>query len=131
MALNLQDYKSIKLRGQELTGIKVHKNNCPNAISMQSNYAYRIMKANWVDSTKEVFKVTLSITGEDSSGMLGNITRVISSNNNVNINNLNIAGDGSLFDGKFTITVSNRTKLKKIISQLHGLQGVKRVKRII
>ncbi|NJB82283.1 RelA/SpoT family protein [Wenyingzhuangia aestuarii] len=111
-------------------GIKVHKNNCPNAISMQSNYAYRIMKATWVDSTKQIFKVTLSITGEDGSGMLGNITRIIS-NNNVNINNLNIAGDGSLFEGKFTITVQNRTKLRKIINQLQGVKGVKRVKRII
>jgi len=111
-------------------GIKVHKNNCPNAISMQSNYAYRIMKANWVDSSKQVFNVALSITGEDREGILENITRIIS-NNKVNINNLNIAGDGSLFEGKFSITVQNRTKLKKVIEQLHGINGVKRVKRII
>src|SRR5690606_3594026 len=26
-------------------GLKVHKKNCPNALSMQSNYAYRIMPA--------------------------------------------------------------------------------------
>ncbi len=111
-------------------GIKVHKNNCPNAISMQSNYAYRIMKATWVDSTKQVFKVTLSIKGEDGSGMLGEISRIIS-NNHMNINSVNIAGDGSLFDGKFTITVPNRSKLRKIINQLQGIKGVKRVKRII
>ncbi|ANW95218.1 MFS transporter [Wenyingzhuangia fucanilytica] len=112
-------------------GIKIHKNNCPNAISMQSNYAYRIMKANWVDSTKQEFKVTLSITGEDSAGMLGNITRVISNNNQVNINSLSISGDGSLFEGKFTITVNNKSKLKKITGQLQGVKGVKRIKRII
>jgi len=112
-------------------GIKVHKNNCPNAISMQSNYAYRIMKATWVDSTKQAFKVTLSITGEDGYGMLGSITKIISENNNININNVNISGDGSLFEGKFTITISNRSKLKKIISQLQGIKGVKRVRRII
>ncbi|MDO6737230.1 bifunctional (p)ppGpp synthetase/guanosine-3',5'-bis(diphosphate) 3'-pyrophosphohydrolase [Wenyingzhuangia sp. 2_MG-2023] len=112
-------------------GIKIHKNNCPNAISMQSNYAYRIMKATWVDSTKQEYKVTLSIKGEDGSGMLGNITRIISVNNNMNINNLNISGDGSLFDGKFTITVTNKAKLSKVISQLNGIKGVKQVKRII
>lgn len=111
-------------------GIKVHKNNCPNAISMQSNYAYRIMKATWVDSTKQIFKVTLSIVGEDGEGMLGTISRIVT-NNNTNINNLNISGDGSLFEGKFTITVPNRTKLRKIITQLQGIKGVKRVKRII
>ena len=31
-------------------GIKVHKTNCPNALSLQSNYAYRIMPAKWIDS---------------------------------------------------------------------------------
>ncbi|MDB4297124.1 RelA/SpoT family protein [Flavobacteriaceae bacterium] len=112
-------------------GIKVHKNNCPNAISLQSNYAYRIMKAVWIDSTRQEFKVTISISGEDSAGMLGNITRVISNSQNVFINNFNISGDGSLFEGKCTITVNNRGKLKKVVEQLLGIKGVKRVKRII
>jgi len=111
-------------------GIKVHKNNCPNSISMQSNYAYRIMKASWVDSTKQFFSVTLSIVGEDNFGMLGDITRIISTNH-VNIKNLTISGDGSLFEGKVTVTVQNRIKLKKIMSQLQDINGVKRVKRII
>jgi guanosine-3',5'-bis(diphosphate) 3'-pyrophosphohydrolase len=31
-------------------GIKVHKKNCPNALSMQSNYEYRVMIAKWIDS---------------------------------------------------------------------------------
>ncbi|HCY80787.1 MAG TPA: RelA/SpoT family protein, partial [Xanthomarina gelatinilytica] len=29
-------------------GLKVHKKNCPNAVSLQSNYAYRIMTAKWI-----------------------------------------------------------------------------------
>ena len=28
-------------------GIKVHNINCPNAIQLQSRYAYRIIKAKW------------------------------------------------------------------------------------
>jgi guanosine-3',5'-bis(diphosphate) 3'-pyrophosphohydrolase len=46
-------------------GIKVHKKDCPNAISMQSNYAYRIIQAKWIDSTQEEFKAILKITGMD------------------------------------------------------------------
>ena len=51
-------------------GIKVHKKNCPNAISMQSNYAYRIMLAKWIDSSKQNYKVTLKISGEDKQRYL-------------------------------------------------------------
>ncbi|MGY6648424.1 RelA/SpoT family protein [Wenyingzhuangia sp. IMCC45574] len=112
-------------------GIKIHKNNCPNAISLQSNYGYRIMKATWVDSTKQEYKVTLSIKGEDEQGILGSITKIISNNNNVNINNLSINGDGSLFEGQVTITIPNKTKLTKVINQLQEIKGVTKVKRII
>ncbi|MGL4385443.1 MAG: RelA/SpoT family protein, partial [Flavobacterium sp.] len=50
-------------------GIKVHKKDCPNAIGMQSNYAYRIMSAKWIDSTQEEFKALLDITGMDVLGL--------------------------------------------------------------
>ena len=42
-------------------GIKLHKKDCPNAISMQSNYAYRIIQAKWIDSSQEEFKAILKI----------------------------------------------------------------------
>ena len=69
--------------------------------------------------------------GEDGSGILEGITKEISNNNHVNINSINIAGDGSLFKGKFTITVNNKLKLKKITEQLLSVKGVRDIKRII
>ena len=36
-------------------GIKIHRTDCPNAISLQSNFAYRIMPAKWIDSSQEEF----------------------------------------------------------------------------
>ena len=32
-------------------GIKVHNKDCPNSLALQSNYAYRILPAKWVDSS--------------------------------------------------------------------------------
>jgi GTP pyrophosphokinase len=37
-------------------GIKVHKNTCPNALQLQSNYTYRIIQAKWIDSSQQDFK---------------------------------------------------------------------------
>ena len=34
-------------------GIKVHNMNCPNAIQLQSRYAYRIIKAKWATENLE------------------------------------------------------------------------------
>ena len=59
-------------------GIKVHKNNCPNAIQLQSNYAYRIISAKWIDSTQEDFRAIIKLTGIDNLGLVNTITKEIS-----------------------------------------------------
>ena len=56
-------------------GIKVHRKDCPNAISMQSNYAYRIIQAKWIDSSQEEFKAILKIKGMDILGLTNNLTK--------------------------------------------------------
>ena len=111
-------------------GIKVHKHDCPNAISMQSNYAYRVLFAKWIDSSKRNFKVTLKISGEDKLGILNNITRIIAGNANMNIYNINSVTRGTVFQGKITIDVKNKTQLKKLIDNILKIEGIKRVQRV-
>ena len=110
-------------------GIKVHKTDCPNAISMQSNYAYRIMRAKWIDSSKISFKVTLRISGEDRKGVLNEITKIISGFNDMNIYNINSVTKGSVFSGKITVDVKNKTQLKKLIENILKIQGINKVNR--
>lgn len=111
-------------------GIKVHKVNCPNAISLQSNYNYRIISSKWIDSTKQDFNVILQINGIDKSGIVNNVTRVISNNMGVFINSINIAGKEGVFDGKISLSVKNSTQLNKLIKSLQKVEGVKNVERV-
>ena len=111
-------------------GIKVHKMNCPNAISLQSNYAYRVMPAKWIDSTQQDFKVILQISGVDNQGMANDVTRTISNNMGVFINSINIKGDDGVFDGKISISVKNSSQLGKLIKNLLKIEGVKKVERV-
>ena len=111
-------------------GIKVHKMNCPNAISLQSNYAYRIMQAKWIDSTKQDFKAILHIGGVDNRGIVNNVTRIISSNMGVFIHSINIAGDEGVFDGKISLSVKNISQLNKLIKSIQKVEGVKKVERV-
>jgi GTP pyrophosphokinase len=111
-------------------GIKVHKKNCPNSISLQSNYAYRIIKTKWIDSTKQDFKVILQIHGVDNAGIANNLTRIISNNMGVFIHSINIAGNEGVFDGKLLVSVNNRTQLKKLITSIQKIEGVKKVARV-
>ena len=111
-------------------GIKVHKRDCPNAISMQSNYAYRIMQAKWIDSSQQEFKAILEITGMDSIGLTNELTRVISNNMHVNIQSISLSGDAGIFKGTLAVIVPNNTILKKLIDNIKKIDGVDRVSRV-
>tara|TARA_R110000822_G_scaffold62852_1_gene154693 strand:+ start:6856 stop:9063 length:2208 start_codon:yes stop_codon:yes gene_type:complete len=111
-------------------GIKVHKKNCPNAISLQSNYAYRIISAKWIDSSQEEFTVEIMLTGIDNIGLISEITEVISGNLHVNMRNINFSTDGGTFSGRITLVVKNNAILKKVIDNLKRINGIDKVSRI-
>jgi len=111
-------------------GIKIHKKDCPNAISLQANFAYRIMTAKWIDSSKQEFKVILHIQGVDHVGMVSDISQAISGNMSVNIHNLTMDSNDGIFDGKVTISINNKTQLDKLVAILKRLEGVTKVNRI-
>ncbi len=111
-------------------GIKVHKQNCPNAISMQSQFSYRIMPAKWIDSTQQEHNVLLKITGFDKVGLVSEVTRIISSSMNVNINNLNMTTNNGMFDGKIVVGIKNNDQLKKLITRIKKIEGIDKVIRL-
>ncbi|MDT8413771.1 MAG: bifunctional (p)ppGpp synthetase/guanosine-3',5'-bis(diphosphate) 3'-pyrophosphohydrolase [Flavobacteriaceae bacterium] len=111
-------------------GIKVHKKDCPNAIAMQSNYAYRILKAKWEDSSQREFKATLKINGIDNIGLVNEVTKVISNNMHVNMQSVSFESDSGLFNGKVVVVVRNNTILKKLIDNLKKINGIDKVQRI-
>lgn len=111
-------------------GIKVHKKDCPNAISMQSNYAYRIIQAKWIDSSQQEFKAILDITGMDSLGLTNELTKVISSNMHVNIQSISLSSNAGIFKGQVTVIVQNNTILKRLTENIKKIDGIDKVTRV-
>ena len=111
-------------------GIKVHKKNCPNALSLQSNYAYRIMQAKWIDSSQQEFSAQITLSGIDNLGLVNNITKEISSNMHVNMKSISFDTDGGIFSGKINVVVTNNTMLKKLMENLKKINGIDKVTRV-
>ncbi len=111
-------------------GIKVHKNNCPNAISMRSNYAYRVIKAKWVDSSDTGYKTDLILTGLDKLGLVNTVTAEISNHMHVDIKGINFTTNGGIFNGKITVIVQNNGLLKTLIENLKKIDGIDQVTRV-
>src|SRR5699024_1998441 len=110
-------------------GIKIHKMNCPNAIQMRSNYAYRIIKAKWIDSSQEEFRATIRLSGLDNIGLVSQITEVISKHLNVDMDSISFKSKENLFEGKIIIKVNNISTLNKLIRRLKEIDGIDKVTR--
>jgi guanosine-3',5'-bis(diphosphate) 3'-pyrophosphohydrolase len=111
-------------------GIKVHKKNCPNALSLQSNYSYRIMAAKWIDSSQQVYTSHITLSGIDNLGLVNDITKLISENMHVNMKSISFSSDDGVFSGKITVQVKNQTMLKKLIDKLKKINGIDKVTRV-
>lgn len=110
-------------------GVKVHQHNCSNAVSLQSNYAYRIVPAWWIDSSEQEFTAELILSGIDKKGLVNEVTRVISNSLHVDIKKINFFTDEELFQGKITLRVVNKAMLKKLKDKLLKIPGIEKVSR--
>ena len=111
-------------------GIKIHKKVCPNALSLQSNYAYRIMSAKWIDSSQQVFRAVVKLTGIDRLGLVNSITKVVSENMNVNIKRIKFDTDSGVFNGEITVEVNNNNFVEKLMERLQKINGIEKVFRV-
>ena len=111
-------------------GIKVHKKSCPNALSLQSNYAYRIIPAKWIDSSQEVFRAVIKLTGIDEKGLVSDVTKIISGNMNVNIKSIKFDTDSGTFNGEIAVEVKNNNFVTKLMKRLEKINGIEKVSRV-
>lgn len=111
-------------------GIKVHKNNCPNAIDLRSKYAYRIIQAKWIDSSAEGHTVEIVLTGIDNLGLVNQVTQEISNHMHVNIKGINFTTNGGIFKGNITVVVQTKTHLNKLMDNLKKINGIDKVTRV-
>jgi len=110
-------------------GVKVHHKECPNALTLQSNFAYRVIPAKWIDSSSDEFSVTLKLSGIDRKGLVNEVTRMISNTKNVNINKINFDSEDQFFTGMIQLNVQNKTILDKLVITLSKVNGIDKIVR--
>jgi guanosine-3',5'-bis(diphosphate) 3'-pyrophosphohydrolase len=111
-------------------GIKIHRENCPNAIQLMSNYAYRIVKAKWTNSESIAFLAGIRIKGFDQVGLVSEVTTIISTEYNVNMRSISFDTDDGIFSGTIKVYVNDTTHLTELMRKLRNVSGVNSVSRI-
>jgi guanosine-3',5'-bis(diphosphate) 3'-pyrophosphohydrolase len=111
-------------------GIKIHKTNCPNAISLMSNYAYRIVKARWMNQQQIAFMAGIRVNGIDDVGIVNSITRIISNELSVNMRSISFDGQDGVFEGTIMVFVQDTGHLTQLMNNIKKVKGVTSVIRI-
>ena len=110
-------------------GVKIHKQDCPNSISLQSRFSYRILKSKWIDSSQEEFSTTINISGIDNLGIANEITKLISNSLNINMKKMSFETEGDTFKGRIIFKVKTKNILSKLIQRLKKINGIEKVTR--
>lgn len=110
-------------------GIKIHRDNCPNANTLKTKYGYRIVKSRWATKSGSSYTVSLRILGYDDISILANITSIISKENGMTLRAINVIPVAGLFQGTVSVMLSDTSALNHLIGKLRAVKGVKEVRR--
>ncbi len=111
-------------------GIKIHREDCPNAPELRKRFGYRIVKAKWSGKGSSQYAITLRVIGNDDIGIVNNLTSIISKDEKLILRSINIDSNDGLFSGNLTIMIDDNTRLEALLKKLRTVKGVKQVERI-
>ena len=111
-------------------GIKIHRDDCPNAPELKKRFGYRIVKAKWSGKGASQYGITLRIIGTDDIGIVNNLTNIISRDEKLILRSINIDAHDGLFSGNLEVLIDDNTRLEALIKKLRTVRGVKQVNRI-
>ncbi|MBK8614380.1 MAG: bifunctional (p)ppGpp synthetase/guanosine-3',5'-bis(diphosphate) 3'-pyrophosphohydrolase [Flavobacteriales bacterium] len=114
----------------ETEGIRIHRVNCPNAVQLMSNFAYRIVKARWKGKDSVEFLAGITFSGIDAVGLVNKITTIISHEHNVNMRSISFESNDGIFEGKVMAYVHDAEHLRSLMDKLRRVRGVRMVERI-
>ena len=110
-------------------GIKIHREDCPNAPQLRARFGYRIVKARWAGKRGSQYPITLRIVGNDDLGIVNNITSIISKEEKILLRSISIDSHDGLFSGTLTVMLDDTGRLQQLLKKIKTVKGVKNVSR--
>lgn len=110
--------------------ISIHKRSCEVANRLKASDGNRILAAKWDTHKKLLFQATIRIDGIDHTGVLHQITGILSDQMNINMPRLLIESHDGIFRGEIQLEVHDADDVKEICNKLKKLKDIDSVTRI-
>ncbi len=122
------------IRGDEIVGyvtrgrgVAVHSKTCPNVGKLLYESERRI-PVEWTSGTEASFPVRVVIRAKDRTGMIADVTAIISTAG-CNIRTLGTRAEGSDYILDIYLDIADRRQLEKVLASIRKIGGVLEVQR--
>ena len=111
------------------SGVSVHRTDCPNVKALESDED-RFVEVSWAPTTKSVFRVQIQVEALDRSGLLSDVTRVLSEHH-VNILSATVSTtDERLAISRFVFEMGDAVHLDRVLNAVRRIDAVYDVYRV-
>ena len=106
-------------------GVKIHRENCPNARQMADRFGYRILDARWLAAEQDsLYQADLWVTGYDEIGVINRLTDVISKEMSTQMRSISLHTNDGIFEGTISILVKDTDSLDVLINRVKKVKGL-------
>lgn len=111
------------------SGVSVHRSDCHNVQSLTQE-PERMIEVSWAATSKSVFMVQIQVEALDRSGLLSDVTRVLSEYH-VNILSANVSTSSNrLAISRFVFEMGDTTHLDRVLNAVRRIDAVYDVYRV-
>ncbi|GAA1693288.1 GTP pyrophosphokinase [Microbacterium sediminicola] len=111
------------------SGVSVHRADCTNADSLRAD-PERLIEVEWAPTTKSIFLVQIQVEALDRSGLLSDVTRVLSEHH-VNILSATVStGNDRLAISRFVFEMGDIVHLDRVLNAVRRIDAVYDVYRV-
>ena len=118
-----------------MTGrITIHKSSCNTLIKLAAQSGENIIKESeikWSQQKSISYLATIEIQGVDRTGIVLDLTKVITADFNINMRTITIQSHDGIFEGTIGIYVKDIESLNVLLDNIRHIKGVDRVKRLL
>ncbi|MDD5714083.1 MAG: HD domain-containing protein [Bacteroidales bacterium] len=127
------------LPGDELLGFEaqdgsakvyVHTRNCERAIKLSTEHGETIVNVDLEADETTYYPAHIHAFGVDRKGITFEISQVVSEEWGLNINNMSVTTQDSLFDCDIHLEVRSAKEINNMIKRLESVLGVEEVRRV-
>ncbi len=109
--------------------VVVHKKSCKVVNDLASKMGEKVIAVRWSDKSVMRFLTKIVIQGIDRAGLLNDITKVISSDLNINMRKIMFEAHDGVFEGSIELYVRDKADIESLTRRIGAVRGLESVTR--